>query len=380
MHVAINAYFWNQPFTGSGQYIRQLVTHLNRHVSDLQITLLFPQRDGADQPTEVPSGVAVHSIPIRSGHIGKMLFEQIQFPRACRELGADLAHIPYWGNPLQSPIPQVVTVHDLTTILMPEYRRSPRARAYNALVSASARGANHVITDSFASKLDIMDHLGIQEEEITAIYLAADAQHKPAENSLLDMAALRRYELPDFYVLYLGGYALHKNVMTLLVAYSSVARALGTDYPLVLAGSRPAETSAVFPDYDTAIKRLGLEEYVRWIGRVDEQDKPVLYRNAETFVFPSRYEGFGLGPLEAMSCGAPVVTTNSTSLPEVVGPAAFTVDADDAREMAGAIIASVIQENLRAELRQKGLEQAAKFSWQKTATETALIYDLVANS
>ena len=93
---------------------------------------------------------------------------------------------------------------------------------------------------------------------------------------------------------------------------------------------------------------------------VDEEDKPVLYRNAETFVFPSRYEGFGLGPLEAMSCGTPVVTTNSASLPEVVGPAAFTVDADDGREMAGAIIATVIEENLRADLRQKGLRASRK--------------------
>ncbi|MFN2207704.1 MAG: glycosyltransferase, partial [Candidatus Promineifilaceae bacterium] len=102
-----------------------------------------------------------------------------------------------------------------------------------------------------------------------------------------------------------------------------------------------------------------------------------LYRNAEAFVFPSRFEGFGLGPLEAMACGTPVITTNSTSLPEVVGSAAFTVDADDGREMAGAIIASVIEDNLRADLRQKGLEQAARFSWEKTATETALVYDQV---
>ena len=119
---------------------------------------------------------------------------------------------------------------------------------------------------------------------------------------------------------------------------------------------------------------------MRWIGRVDEEDKAALYRNAECFVFPSRFEGFGLGPLEAMACGTPVVTTDSTSLPEVVGPAAFTVDADDARDMAGAIIASVIQENLREELRRKGLDQAAKFSWQRTATETALVYDRVINS
>jgi glycosyltransferase involved in cell wall biosynthesis len=380
MHVAINAYFWNQPNTGSGQYIRQLVTHLNQFVSDLQLTLLFPQHGGSEQPTEVPSGVSVQKIPVRGGHVGKTLFEQIYFPRACREINADLAHIPYWGGPLQSPIPQVVTIHDLTTILVPEYRRSAKARAYNSLVSASARGASHIITDSFSSKLDIVDHLQLREKEVTAIYLAADTRHKPGENDLVDMAVLQKYNLPDFYILYLGGYALHKNITTLLLAYTYVAQALGSDYPLVLAGSKPETVSPAFPDYDGYIQRLGLENYVQWIGRVDEEDKPVLYRNAETFVFPSRYEGFGLGPLEAMSCGTPVVTTDNTSLPEVVGPAAFTVDADDAREMAGAIISTVIEDSLRAELRQKGLEQAAKFSWQKTATETALVYDLVLRS
>jgi glycosyltransferase involved in cell wall biosynthesis len=380
MHVAINGFFWNQPNTGSGQYTRQLVTHLNNTISDLQLTLLSPQYDQSDQPTEVPPGVIARLIPVRGGHVGKTLFEQFYFPRACREISADLAHIPYWGNSLQSPIPQVVTIHDLTTILVPEYRRSAKARAYNALVSASARGANHIITDSFSSKLDIIDHLGIEEEAITAIYLAADKRHKPEQNSLVDMAVLRKYDLPDFYVLYLGGYALHKNITTLLVAYSYVAQALGTDYPLVLAGVKPPTVSPTFPDYDGVIKRLGLKNYVRWIGRVDEEDKPVLYRNAETFVFPSRYEGFGLGPLEAMACGTPVVTTDNASLPEVVGPAAFTVDADDAREMAGAIISTVIEDNLRADLSQKGLEQAAKFSWEKTATETALVYDRVLRS
>ena len=380
MHVAINGYFWNHPNTGSGQYTRQLITHLNNTISDLKITLLFPQHSEVDQPVEVPPGVAVRSVPVRGGHVGKTLFEQIHFPRACAEIHADLAHVPYWGNSLQSPIPQVVTIHDLTTILVPEYRSSLKSRAYNALVSASARGASHIITDSFSSKLDIVDNLDIKEEAITAIYLAADAKHKPDQNSLVDMAVLRKYDLPDFYILYLGGYTLHKNITTLLVAYTYVAQALGSDYPLVLAGAKPTTVSPAFPDYEATIKRLGLENYVRWIGRVNEEDKPVIYRNAETFVFPSRYEGFGLGPLEAMACGTPVVTTNSASLPEVVGPAAFTVDADNAREMAGAIISTVIEDNLRADLRQKGLQQAAKFSWQKTATETALVYDLVLRS
>ncbi|MCA9974932.1 MAG: glycosyltransferase family 4 protein, partial [Anaerolineales bacterium] len=248
---------------------------------------------------------------------------------------------------------------------------------YNALVSASARGATHIITDSFASKMDIVDHLGIAERDVTAVYLAAGPQYKPGQNDLVDTAVLRKYDLPDFYILYLGGYELHKNVTTLLRAYTYVAQALGEEYPLLLARRKPSGSSPVYPDYDAYIQKLKLEKYVRWLGFVDEEDKPVLYRNAEAFVFPSRYEGFGFPPLEAMACGTPVVTTDTSSLPEVVGDAAFAVAPDDARDMAGAIIAAIIQENLAADLRHKGPQQAAKFSWQTTATETALVYDRV---
>lgn len=377
MHVAINAYFWNQPFTGSGQYTRQLVLHLNRFVSDLEITLVFPQTDGVTEPEKVPPSVGVRIVHSRAGHAGKVLFEQVHFPRACREVGASLAHVPYWGGPLRSPVPLLITVHDLTTLLVPQYRRSFQARLYNALVTASARGANHIITDSFSSKLDILDYLHIPEQDVTAIYLAAGSQFTPSENSLTDLATLRKYDLPDFYVLYLGGYAIHKNVKTLLHAYKYVSEALGEEYPLILAGKKPEAVSDSFPDYDGTIQNLALEKNVRWIGTVDEEDKPVLYRNAEVFVFPSQYEGFGLGPLEAMACGTAVVTSNCTSLPEVVGPAAFAIDADDEREMAGAIIATVMEDPLRTDMRRKGLDQARKFSWQKTATETAQVYDQV---
>jgi glycosyltransferase involved in cell wall biosynthesis len=378
MHIAINGYFWQRPFTGSGQYTRQLIYHLNRLVSDLDLTLIFPQEAGQPPPENVPPSVKVKIVPLRPGHMGKVMFEQRDFPRACAEVGADLAHVPYWGAPLRSAVPLIVTVHDITTLHVPEYRAGFKARLYNALVSASARGASHIITDSFSSKLDIMDYLHIPEPDITAIYLAASPDYTPTENSLVDMAVLRKYDLPDFYILYLGGYEIHKNVLTLLHAYTYVAKALGTDYPLVLAGRKPAQVTDTFPDYEGYIERLGLTSYVRWIGFVDEEDKPVLYRNAETFVFPSRYEGFGLPPLEAMACGTAVVTSNSSSLPEVIGDAGFAVHPDAAREMAGAIIATVVQENLAAELRQKGLQQAAKFSWEKTATETLLVYDQVA--
>ncbi len=375
MHVAVNAYFWNKPNTGSGQYTRQLVYHLNRLVSDLDVTLVYPQAPGEPGPEGVPPSVRVEIAPTRPGHLGKVLFEQRGFPAACGRVGATLAHVPYWGAPLRSPVPLVVTVHDLTTLAVPAYHRGLRARLYNALVSASARGANHVLTDSYASKTDIVGRLDIPEARVTAVYLGVGAQYSPQpDNSLVDMAVRRKYDLPDFYVLYLGGYELHKNVVTLLYAYTYVAQALGEDYPLLLAGRKPAGSAPAFPDYDGIIERAGLGKFVRWIGYVDEEDKPVLYRNAEVFVFPSRHEGFGLPPLEAMACGTPVVASDGGSLPEIIGPAGFAIDPDDARQMAGAIISLVMDEQLAAGLRRQGPEQAAQFTWERTAIETLAVY------
>ena len=263
---------------------------------------------------------------------------------------------------------------------MREYRKGAKARAYNALVAAAARGAAHVITDSVASKEDVIEHLGISAEKISAIYLAVDHnKYNTQDNMLLDMAVKQQYGLDDFYTLYLGGYEIHKNVPQLLAAWVYVAKALGDDYPLLLAGKKPTKVSERFPDYDAIIEQLGIGDYVRWIGYVDEEHKPIVYREAMTFVFPSKAEGFGLPPLEAMACGTPVVTTNAKSLPEVIGDAGFTVDPDSERELAGAIIATLVQDNLNAELRAKGLEQAKKFNWEKTAHETLLVYDQVLN-
>ena len=379
MHLAINAYFWQRPFTGSGQYTRQLVYHLNRHVSDLEITLIYPQAAGDGAMEDVPPSVNIKTVPMRAGHIGKVLFEQRGFPQACADVGATIAHVPYWGAPLRSPVPLVVTVHDLTTVTVPDYRRGMKTKLYNALVTASAQGADHIITDSFASKLDIVEQFGVDEQGVTAVYLAAEERFKPAqgEDSLLEMATLRKYDLPEFYILYLGGYALHKNVMTLLHAYSYVAKSQGDDFPLVLAGKKP-EPSPTVPDYDAYIEKLGLTNQIHWIGFVDEREKPLLYRSAELFVFPSRHEGFGLPPLEAMACGTPVITTDADSLPEVVGDAAYTINPDNFREMGGSMIALLTEPETADELRQRGLKQAAKFSWEKTATETLMVYMRVA--
>jgi glycosyltransferase involved in cell wall biosynthesis len=373
MHLALNAYFWNRPDTGSGQYTRQLVYHLNRLVSDLEITLVYPH---ADNPTGVPPSVRVHRVPGRPGHLGKVVFEQVTFPRACRDAGATLAHVPYWGSPLRSHIPTVVTIHDLITLTVRDYRRRLTARLYTSLVSAAARGATAIITDSHFSHGEIEQRLHVPSDRVTTVHLAAAPRYAAERDLLVDMAIQRKYDLPDFYVLYLGGYTLHKNVITLLRAYTYVAQAMGEDYPLVLAGRKPAP-GPHFPDYDRYIEASQLDPFVRWIGYVEEEDKPAVYRGALCFAFPSRHEGFGLPPLEAMACGVPVVTSDATSLLEVVGDAAFAVDPSDDRQMAGAIISLLVEDDFATQMKEKGLRQAAHFSWQKTATETVLVYDKV---
>ena len=168
---------------------------------------------------------------------------------------------------------------------------------------------------------------------------------------------------------------MRKNLDTLLRAYTFVLRGVGDAFPLVLAGRLPQGESPRFPDVRAMLDRYGLQEgEVQFIGEVDEADKATLYRQADCFVYPSRYEGFGLPILEAMACGTPVVAANTSSLPEVAGEAGYLIAPDDARSMAGAILAVLVQEEFAEELRLAGLAQARNFSWLKTARETLAVY------
>lgn len=374
-HVALNAWFWDRPDTGSGQYVRQLVSAfvgtggLPPAAPDLRVTLVAPP----GWEVEPPPGADLVRVPLKGrGDWAKLRFEQSGFPEAARRAGASLAHVPYWGSSLASPIPVVVTIHDLIPLLLPEYRGGVLARLYTGLVAAAARGAAAVITDSRASGEDIARHLAIPSDRIFPIPLAAAPMFHPRQGSLLDMAIRKKYNLPAEYVLYLGGYDVRKNVETLLKAFTYVKT--GYDIPLVLAGRLPPRRSPRFTEVQGWIGALDLGDTVQVIGEVAEEDKPALYRMAKTFVFPSRYEGFGLPVLEAMACGKPVVTGNRSSLPELVGDAGFTVDPDDPRHLAGSILATLTQDHLNEELSRKSLARAAEFSWSRTAADTFAVY------
>jgi glycosyltransferase involved in cell wall biosynthesis len=373
VHVAVNGWFWGQPGTGSGQYVRRLVAAFAQGHPNLRVTLVAP-RDGEIDP---PGGsVAVHPVDLPGrGHWAKLRFEQRIFPAAAGEVGADLAHVPYWGGPLRSPVPVVVTIHDLIPLILPRYRGGLLARLYTGLVAASARGAAMVITDSAASQADIVARLNLPPGRVRAIHLAAGESYHPRRADLVEIAVRRKYDLPDQFVLYLGGYDARKNVETLLRAYTYVREAVGDAVPLVLAGRLPEHRSPRFSDVPSLVESLNLADVIDLIGWVDEGETPALYRLAACFVYPSRYEGFGLPVLEAMACGTPVVAGDAASLPEIVGDAGFLVAPDDARAMAGAILATLNQADLAADLCQRGLARAAAFTWARTADQTREVYE-----
>ncbi len=373
MHVAINGWFWADESTGSGQYVRHLVANLRKVAPALELSLILPAHIA--QPADIPPGVKAIK-PRRAplgGKAGKVLFEQRAFPRMAGRVKADIAHVPYWGPPLSCPVKLVTTVLDVIPWQFPIYRRSLLTSLYTSLVSVAARASSHIITISETAKLDIEDCLSIPEESISVTYLAHDQRFHPRLGSERDAAVRAKYDLPERFVLYLGGFDWRKQVNTLLLAYTYVAEADGDSFPLVIAGREPKWDNQLFPDMRQYSSKLGIDDYVRWIGFVDEADKPSLYRLADVFAFPSLYEGFGLMALEALASGTPVVTSNALVFEEVLEDAVYMVD--NAREMAGAIIALLIQQPLREAMINQGLALASKYSWRKTAQETLAVYE-----
>lgn len=358
MRIAINAWFWNSPTTGSGEYTRRLVEHLTALAPDLEIQTISPR---ASLQT------------CRLADLYKVWFEQVVFPCACRRLKADVAHVPYWAPPLLPLVPTVVTIHDLIPLVLSEYRGGPWVRLYTALVSATASRAAIVLTDSQASKRDIVAHLRVPHERVRVIYLAAGEQYLPTA-APDDGKTRARYGLPARYTLYLGGFDVRKNLAVALAAYRKAGPIIGEDCPLVIAGQLPEQDTSFTPDPRRLARELEVEQFVRFIGFVEEADKPALYRGAVAFIFPSRYEGFGLPPLEALACGTPVVGSNVASMLEVVGDAGMLFPPDDIEGIAGALIRLATSQILRVKLGRRALAQVARFSWERTARETLAAY------
>jgi len=381
MRVGFNAFFLGQEGAGSGQYTQHLVRAMAQVDPDCAYVLYARDVD-ATASAQVGGGTGVRTLRTPFAHrwdnLDKLWFEQVAFPRACRQAAVDVCHVPYFASPLCPTRPTVVTVHDLIPLLLPAYQDSVAVRAYTRLVAAAARRADCVITDSLASRDDIVRHLRVPPERVHVVYLAADPSCRRVADARALQAVQRKYGLPDTYVLYLGGFDRRKNLQSLLRAYQIVRQTLGAKAPpLVVAGRLPAAETPLFPDPRRVARGLGVEHHVLFPGWIAEDDKPALYSMALCFVFLSLYEGFGLMPLEAMSCGTPVLAANSSSLPEIVGPGGLLVGPTDVNAAAANMVDLLRDAALRQRLSHEALQHAATFDWKRTAEQTRRVYELV---
>jgi glycosyltransferase involved in cell wall biosynthesis len=373
MRVGFSGTFWGQENTGSGQYVRRLVKAVERY-TETETVLFLPRYMNAREIGETPSLAHCVATPLDRWHenLAKTWYEQLGYPRACRERVVDVAHVPYFAPPLFPTTTTVVTIHDLIPLILPAYRGSSAVRLYMALVSHAARRAAVIITDSHASARDIQRLLDISVERLRVIPLAADAAYRPLPPEQRK-SVLKHLGVPSRYLLYLGGFDRRKNVSGLLRAYARVRGELD-DIPLVIAGRLPTGDTGFTPHPKRIAKELGIGAHVHYTGWVTEADKPALYAGATAFCFPSRYEGFGLPVLEAISCGTPAIVGGESSLEEVAGPGGVAVPRGDVDALADALIHLVGDPDLRRSLAQKGLAHARGFSWRATAEKTAAAY------
>jgi glycosyltransferase involved in cell wall biosynthesis len=371
MHIAINAHLLahTRSFRRAGvsHYIEQLLQHLARVDQTNQYTI-FTTRGLDAAALGLPPHFTIQ--PSRFPTINprvRIPWEQFLAPLILRRQRADLFHGTLNVVPLACPVPSVVTIHDLAFIRFPYTFRSYNRTYLDLATRVSVRRATRILAVSEHTKREVVGLLGVPAERVVVTPNAARVHfHPPAAEAL---AAFRtRHSLPEQFVLYVGTLEPRKNLTTLLDAYAQIARQSAV--PLLVGGGKGWMYDAVF----ARLEALGLRDRVHFVGYLDEEELPLWYAAARLFVFPSLYEGFGMPPLEAMACGTPVVTSNSSSLPEVVGDAGLMVAPMDVDALADAIMRLLSDEALHADLRERGLRRAQQFAWHTTAERTRDAY------
>lgn len=372
MNVGINAHLltFSQGYrnAGVGRYIYYLLRALAERDDAMRYTVFCHDAPRQGDPARGPHTRFVTSRIDTIEPKRRILYEQAVLPWLLPGR-VDLLHAPVNVVPLLSVVPSVVTIHDLSFMVMPDRFLPAKRRYLETFTRLTVRRARHVIADSEHTRGDVIRLLGLPPERVTAVPLGVSEHFRPSSEE--ELARFRdRHGLPERYLFYLGTLEPRKNLVTLLRAYARL-RGRGLDWPLVLAGGK----GWLYEDVFKAVEDLNLSDHVRFAGYVSFEEQPLWYGAATIFVYPSTYEGFGLPVLEAMACGTAVVTSTASSLPEAAGDAGLLIDCRDEEALAGAIERLAGDEELRTDLARRGLAQAARFPWSRTAAETVRVYE-----
>lgn len=350
-------------FPGIGRYVRNLARALLPLLAaDERLLLIHDPRETVRWQLPADHAQLVWApLPVSPFS----LWQQVDAPRLLRRHRADVYHSSYYLMPYRPGVPTLLTLYDFIPELFPE-TVSPRARLLaRSATRLALRAAQRVVTISEATRADLLRLYAAPPERVAVTPLAADPIFRPQPPEVV-AALRRRHALPGRFTLYLGSNKPHKNLPRLLAAWA----ALPESEKLVIAGLWYPH----YPEPHDLVRQHGLEEVVRFLGRVDEAELPALYSAATLFVFPSLYEGFGLPVVEALACGTPVACSDNSSLPEATGDAALLFDPEDAGAIAATVRLLLLDGRERATLAGRALAQAARFSWERTAAATLAQY------
>ena len=368
MRVAIDARKLHD--FGIGTYTRNLLRHLARIDRENEYVLLCQQPDlGIGAQLGPNFRTVLEPSPDCS------IREQFHVPWVLHRERPDVFHAPHYVMPPAVRCRSIVTIHDCVHLMFPQYLPNRAASLYvKASMWSAARRSRKILTVSEASKRDIIRFLNIPAEKVVVVYNAIDERFGVAPSDEAIARVRERYQLDHRFVLYVGNIKPHKNLVRLVEAFDRLRARGFDDLTLLIIGDEISK----LPALRRAVHSHKLHKHVRFLGYLPDDTLAILYRLADVFVFPSLYEGFGLPPLEAMACGAPVVTSNVSSLPEVTGDAAVLVDPYDTASIADGVAKVLSDPTLRDEMRVKGIARAREFSWERSVSRTREIYQEVA--
>ena len=355
---------------GIGTYVRNLVRWLARLDHESEYVLVCRPEDCEDIEQ-----LGRNFRPMSDRSAGYSVAEQLTVPVALARARVDLFHAPHYVLPALTPCRSIVTIHDCIHLMFPQYLpgRLAHIAARVALWHAANRSAR-VLTVSEASKRDILRFFSIPSDKVDVIYNGIDDRfsHAPDEDQMRRVRV--RYQLHDRFLLYSGNVKPHKNLERLIDAFARLRQHGFDDIKLLITGSEVSRYATL----RRAVHRYNLHKHVRFLGFLSTETLATLYHLADAFVFPSLYEGFGLPPLEAMASGTPVLTSNVSSLPEVVGDAALLIDPYDPNAIADGMRQILSDHSVRERLVSNGRARASSFSWEESARRVLTIYRQVA--
>lgn len=367
MRIGMDARLVHYHQAGIGQYILRLTDALASldHENEYY---LFQSRKDRTQLVQAPN---FHRRVLWTPSHHR--FERLALSAEMLPHPLDVFHSPDFIPPRRLRAPNVITVHDLAFLLYPRFL-TPQAARYYGQIDPASRSAAHIIAVSQSTKRDVTRLLGVPEDKVTVIYEAANRTARSTDKPDAKRHVQEKYGITGDFILFVSTIEPRKNLPTLLAAYSKLRDNYKSTARLVVAGHKGWLTEEV----DQTIEKYKLAELVCFLGSVPDQELGYLYNAARVFALPSFYEGFGLPPLEAMASGTPVIVSNVSSLPEVVGDAGLLADPNDVEAWAVALHRVLTDNALHDELAAKGLKRAALYSWERAARETVEVYRKVA--